>query len=257
MPSNPNEATNPVQTTLTTFDVVEALKDEDGARVTDLADRLDLPKSSVHNYLSTLRQRGYVVKEGSEFHVSLRFLDLGATARSNRRIYEIAKPNVRELAEETGELANLMVEENGEGVYIHRETGDEAVMVDTVTGERVHLHNTALGKGILAHYPRERVHEILDRHGMPSTTPKTTTDRDELFAEFEGIRESGIAFDDEERLKGLRCVAAPILDADDHPVGAVSVSGPKARFSADRFRETVPEIVTNAVNVIELNVVHG
>lgn len=257
MESTPKRAKNPVKTTLTTLDVVETLKKRDGARVTDLASELDLPKSSVHNYLSTLHQRGYIVKEDNEYHVSLRFLDLGTKARDNRRIYEIAKPNVRELAEETGELANLLVEEHGQGVYIDHKIGENAVMVDKDVGHRVYLHNTALGKAILAHYPRERVRDILDRHGMPAMTEKTITDETELFEDLEQIREEGIAYDDEERLKGLRCVAAPILDGDDHSVAAISVSGPIARFSAERFREEVPETIKKAVNVIELNVVHG
>lgn len=257
MESTPDRAKNPVKTALTTFDIVETLKEQDGARLTELADELDLPKSSIHNYLSTLNERGYVVKEGNEFYVSLRFLDLGSEARDKRDIYEIAKPNVRELAEVTGELANLMVEEHGEGIYIHRETGDDAVMVDKNVGHRVHLHNTALGKAILAHFPQERVSDILDRHGMPATTENTITDEATLFEELERIREEGIAYDDEERLEGLRCVAAPILDENDEPVGAISVSGPIARFSADRFREEVPKTIKKAVNVVELNVVHG
>lgn len=257
MESTPDRAKNPVKTTLTTLDILETIKEQDGARVTELASELELPKSSVHNYLSTLNQRGYVVKEDNEYHVSLRFLDLGSKARDNREIYEIAKPNVRDLAEETGELANLLVEEHGEGVYIYREMGDKAVMVDKNVGHRVHMHNTALGKAILAHLPQEQVSAILDRHGMPALTDNTITDEATLFEDLERVREEGIAYDDEERLKGLRCVAAPILDENDHPVAAVSVSGPVARFSADRFRGQVPETIKNAVNVIELNVVHG
>lgn len=257
MTSDPKRAKNPVKSTLTTFDIVEALKEEGGARVTDLANQLDLPKSSIHNYLSTLAQRGYVVQRDNKYYVSLRFLDLGSEARSDLPIYDIAKPEVRTLAEETGELANLMVEENGEGVYIHRETGEDAVMVDTNTGQRVHLHNTALGKAILAFYPQERVVEILDQHGMPETTASTITSREELFAELKDVRERGIAFDDEERLDGLRCVAAPVLGDNDEPLGAISVSGPTRRMSEDRFTDDIPAAIQNVVNVIELNVAHG
>lgn len=257
MTSNGNRAKNPVKSTLTTINVLEALDKRDGGRVTELAEALELPKSSVHNYLSTLRQRGYVVKNGDEYHVGLRFLGLGVTARSKHPVYDIAKPEVRKLAEETGELANLMVEEHGKGIYVHRETGEDAVRVDANTGHRVHLHNTALGKAILAHYPRERVEAILDCHGMPQTSDRTIMDRDELFEELGEARDQGVAFDDEERLSGLRCVASPILNGDGEPLGAVSVSGPKRRMSAERFREEVPETLRDAVNVIELNVIHS
>ena len=257
MANGTNRAKNPVKSTLTTFRIVEALKESDGARVTDLSRRLDLPKSSVHNYLSTLEQEEYVVKRGNHYYVGLKFLDIGTEARSRLPIHDIAKPEVRSLAEETGELANLLVEEHGKGVYIHHEVGEDAVRVDASTGQRIHLHNTGLGKAILAHLSRARVEEILDRHGMPATTENTITDPEILFGELDDVRERGVAFDREERLDGLRCVAAPILDEGDEVVGAVSVSGPTSRMSTERFTREVPNLLRNAVNIIELNITYG
>lgn len=252
-----NTAKNPVKSTVTTFRILEALKEMDGARVTDLARHLDLPKSSVHNYLSTLEQEEYVVKEGNTYSLGLRFLDFGTKTRSDLSLYEFGKPEVRSLAEETGELVNLLVEEYGKGVYVHRDAGEDAVMVDTNTGQRIHLHNTGLGKAILAHYPRERVEAILDKHGMPATTENTVTERETLFEELAEVREKGFAYDDEERLNGLRCVATSIVNKDDEVLGAMSVSGPTSRMSTERFTEEIPHLLENAVNVIELNVAYG
>ena len=112
----------------------------------------------------------------------------------------------------------------------------------------------ALGKAILAHTPESRVEEILDRHGMPAITSNTVTERDALYEQFEAIRESGIAFDDEERVKGLRTVAAPILTHDEEVLGAISVAAPTSRMKDERFREQIPELVKNAANVVELNI---
>ena len=175
------KAKNPVKSTRTTFRVVEMLKELDGAGITELSEELDLPKSSIHNYLATLAEDGYVVKEGHTYHVGLRFLDLGTYARTRYQLYHRAKPEVHDLAQDTGELANLLVEQNGRGIYIHRERGERAVNVDSYTGHHVMLHNTALGKAILAHYPRERVEQILDYYGMPAETERTITDREKFF----------------------------------------------------------------------------
>ncbi|XVH33434.1 IclR family transcriptional regulator (plasmid) [Haloferacaceae archaeon DSL9] len=253
----PKEAKYPVKATRVTIRLLETLRDLEGARVTELANELDYPKSSVHNYLSTLQEQGYVVKRGNEYHLGLQFLELGSFARHQRRIYEVARPEVTSLAQETGELANLLVEEHGQGVYIYRESGHKAVKVDSYTGQRVHLHNTALGKAILAHTPREYVDRIIGKHGLPKTTEKTVTDRDELYRNLDEIRERGIAFDDEERLNGLRCVAAPIRNKNDRVEGAISVAGPSSRFTDDRFEKEIPELVRNAVNIIELNITYG
>jgi IclR family acetate operon transcriptional repressor len=246
-----------VKSVETAFRILDALKDLDGAGVSELATHLDIPKSTIHNYLSTLVQEEYVVKDGLTYHVGIRFLEYGAYARVQLSIYEIATPEVDELAATTGELANLMVEEHGRGSYLHRARGDKAVQVEAHVGTRVPLHGTALGKAIMAHLPRERVNEIVERHGLPASTPNTITDRETLDDELARIREEGVAFDDEERIAGLRCVAAPILSKNDRVLGAISVAGPSNRIRDDRFTEELPRRVLETVNVIELNVTYS
>ncbi|NHN49436.1 IclR family transcriptional regulator [Halostella sp. JP-L12] len=252
-----SEANNPVKSVVTTFEVLQTLRRLDGAGVTELADELDLPKSSAYNYLSTLEQEEYVVKEGSEYYVGLRFLDLGRYARQRNDLYETARPELESIADETGELVNLLVEEHGQGVYVCRVRGDQAVNVAASTGHRVSLHNTALGKAILSHMPEERVDAILDGHGMSAETERTITDRDELASELAAVRERGVAFDREERIGGLCCVAVPILDLDDRPVGAISVAGPTSRMQGERFETELPQMLKSAANVIELNLTYA
>lgn len=250
-------AKNPVKSTKTTFEIVEALKALGGAGVTEVADHLGLPKSTAHNYLKTLQEAEYVIKRDGDYHVGIRFLELGAYARNEMQLYEIAKDEVEKLAADTGELGNLLIEEHGRGSYLHRARGDQAVKVEEHVGTRVYLHSTALGKTILAHLPEERLEHILDTHGLPPRTEQTTTDRDVLRSELETIREQGYAQDDEERIAGLRCVAAPVLSTEGRVLGAVSVSAPTNRMQDDAFHEAMPAKVKEAVNVIELNVTYS
>lgn len=247
---------NTVKTAETTFAILEELKRRNEATVTELTDAFALSKSSIHNYLTTLEREGYVIRVDDTYRLGLRFLDLGGQARRGQGLYEIAKDEVTALAEETGELANLLVEEHGMGVYLHRAHGEDAVRTDSYIGQRVYLHNTALGNAILAHLPRERVDEIIDRHGMPATTENTITDRTDLFTELEHVREQGYALDDEARVKGLRCVAVPIVNNNDTVEGAISVSGPTSRFHDQRFREELPGKLESIANVIELNITY-
>ena len=247
-------AKHPVRTTEKSLAVIEELNRLGEARVTTLANELDMGKSAVHNHLSTLEKHGYVVKDDEEktYRLSLKFLDIGGQIRSEIDVYKVAEPKVEELAAQSGELVHLVVEEDGKGVYICRSKGEQAVDLDTYIGCRHHMHSTAFGKAILSHLPDERVDEIIDRHGLPAVTPQTITDRDELDEELERTRERGFAVDDEERLEGLRCIAAPIrFDSD--VIGAISVSGPTARIDDDwESNEFVSEL-QRAVNVIELN----
>jgi len=250
-------AKNPIKATETTFRIVEALQSLDGAGVSELAEYTELPRSTVHNYLSTLEQEEYVVSDGGRYEVGIRFLELGAHARNRRKIYETAKPEIERLAEETSELANLLIEEHGRGTYLQRERGEQAVQVKAHVGTRVTLHSTALGKSILAHLPEPRRDKIIETHGLEPATPNTITTRSRLLGELETIREQGYAHDDEERLQGLRCVAAPILSTDDRVLGAASVAGPSHRIRGEYFQETLPNKVLETVNVIELNVTYS
>lgn len=246
-------AKNPIQSVRKAFDIIQVLSADRGIGITEIADQLDEPKSTVHNYLSTLREEGYVFRDGHQYYLGLEFLHLGVSARSRFELFNVGAPMVRRLALETGEFSNMHVEEYGTGVTIFRSEGENAVESNHL-GSRTYLNTTAVGKSILAHLPQSRVEEIIETHGLPAATPKTTTDRDELFEKLEEIRERGCAFDDEEVLLGLRCVAAPVLSGEGTLLGAISVSGPTTRLRGDYWREDLAEIVMEASNVIALNI---
>lgn len=252
----PPEQKSQVKTARTTLQIIETIQHLDGASITEVANHLDMSKSNVYKYLNTLEKEGYLVKTDNIYRISLKFLDFGEHVRTRKKIYTIAAPEVQELASETNEMANLMIEEHGMGVFLLRADSDQAVNLDTHAGMRVYLHTTALGKAILAHLPQQRVEEIINRHGLPQITENTITDRTELAKELETIREQGYAFDDEERLNGLRCMAAPITTTDNEALGAISVSGPTSRMADERFRDAISDKLFQAKNVVELNVVY-
>ena len=247
----------PVKAAKISLEIVEVLRELDGAGVSEVARQLDRPTSTIHDHLRTLEQEEYLVKEGDEYRVSTRFLQLGDQARSRKKVFRIARSEIDELAEKTGEHANLMIEEHGLGVFLYRSRGPDAVRLDTHSGMRVTLQTTALGKTIMAFRPRAEVEEILDRHGLPEVTANTISDRDELFDTLDQVRERGYAYDDEERVKGMRCVAAPITDEDGRAIAAVSVSGPKSRMREERFTSDIPDQILRSVNVIEVNMTHS
>lgn len=248
------KAKYPVQATETSLRIIDTLQEFGTAGVTELAEELDIAPSAVHKHLSTLHQHRYVAKEDdSKYRIGLRFLAMGGHTRHQLDLYNIAKPKLKSLSEETGERTNLLVEENGHGIYLYRSLGNEELQINTYIGQETHLHYTALGKVILANFTETRVNEIIERHGLPSMTEETITDKESLMEELAKIRENGIAFDNEERIKGLRCVASPVFDDEENVIGAISVSGPKSRMDDERFKTEIPASLSQKVNLIELN----
>ncbi|MCT9098059.1 IclR family transcriptional regulator [Haloarchaeobius sp. HME9146] len=249
-----DEANRPIKSLLTMDEMVAVLDETGGARVTEVADELDRPQSVVHDYLSTLRQLGYVVKNGPRYRLSLRFLELGSKERSRKPLYDIAKPEIDRLADESSsELVSLVVEEDGKAVCLAAAWSSQSIQYNTFPGMHFHLHSSATGKAMLAHLPEERVHEILDRHGMPERTPNTVTDRDELFDQFELIRERGLSYEREEYKLGMMSYAAPVTADDGQVLGAISVSGPAHRMREDEVEDELTNKLLSAINIVELN----
>lgn len=249
-----NEANKPVTTTLTSFDILEHIHQSDGATTTEVANGNDLAKSTAHRHLLTLRDAGWLVKEGTEFHLSLRFLELGNHAQSRKPAYDLVKPKLEQVAKVTGERCQFIIEENGYGVYLHTALGDHAVRTDSGEGRRVFLNIISAGKAILANLEEDRVREIIEMHGLPEATPNTITEEEELFEELREIRERGYATNHGESTEGLRAVSVPVTDPGEAVIGALGVSGPKHRLSHERIEEELVDFLLGVVNEIELDI---
>lgn len=251
------KAKNPVKAVETTISIIELLKSMDGAGITEITEQAPVSKGTVHNHLSTLCQHKLVVQRNETYYPGLRFFEIGEYTRRQLKVYELAMPEVDKLAEETGELASLLVEEHGRGIYLYRSWGDQSLKLDTEIGSRVPLHTTGLGKSILAHLPQRRVDDIIDNQGLARLTANTITTREALFEELDSIREEGIAIDREERTEGVICVAAPIQTNDGKVLGAVSVAGPISRLKGETLESKIPDLVRNAARVVGINATHA
>jgi len=242
-----------VQAVQTALDIIEYLQTVEHAGVTEIATEVDRTKGTVHSHLTTLVQNHYLTKKDNQYQLSLRYLDLGETVKNRLGFYEVARTELNDLASKSNELAQFATEEHGQIVYIHKAQGEKAVESASSVGKREYPHCISLGKAILAYLPQKRTEEIVERTGLPRYTPQTITTQGELFERLKQIRDRGYAFDNEERIDGLKCVAAPVTDSNGRVLGAVSVSGPSSRMKGKRFTDELPEMVTRSANVIEIN----
>lgn len=243
----------PVKATKTSFGVMKAVLNLETATASAIAGELNLPTSTVYDHLRTLETEGYLEKQDKEYRLSPQLLEFGGYARSKSRLYQVGVPQVDDLADRSGEQANLMVENDGLGVFFYSARGEDALEFDTYSGMKVELHTTALGKAILANLPDERVDEIVDTHGLPAYNENTITDRAQLDKELDEVSERGYAIDNEERLNGVCCIAAPI--SSDESTGAISISGPTSRIKKGIDDKFAPMVI-DAANVIEVNMTH-
>ena len=150
-------------------------------------------------------------------------------ASVERTLLEVATPFMEDLYERTHELVNLALREGAEVVYVAKVTGHRGVRAPSRVGGRMPVHATALGKALLAHAPETDRIAVLSGP-LERCTARTITAPGRLRQQLDRIVEVGAAFEFEESAVGVVCVAAPVLDADDRPLAAISISGSPTRF---------------------------
>ncbi|WP_394743128.1 IclR family transcriptional regulator [Natronococcus roseus] len=242
-----------IQAVEITLEIVDFLQENDGARVTEIANELEWTKGTIHCHLATLVENEYVIRDNERYKLGLRYLEFGEKVKDRLGIYDVVSDEADDLAKECGELVQFATEEHGRAVYLYKTGGERAVQTASSVGKREYLHCISLGKAILAHYEREHVESIIEKHGLPAFTDQTISTQEELFDNLETIRERGYAYDDEEKIEGLRCVAAPVKASQNKVLGAISISGPSSRMTGDRYHEDLPDKVLRSANVIEIN----
>ncbi len=222
-------------------DVVELLAAGSAPlRLSEIAARLDLPKSATHRLLSELVSLGWVEQETAEgrYRLTLRFALLGSRGLRATGLPELVRPLLQALADRTRELARLTLAIDGGLVWLASAQGAPAGLMyqPSMDGPLV-LHATANGKAFLAALPPTRA-EALAREGGLGTrrpTPRTLTDWHALAAALTAVRGRGYALAEEEAESGVTAVAVAILGADRAPVGTVSVAGPSLRLPPERY----------------------
>lgn len=246
-----------VQSVATAIEIIDALREQDGATISELTGRVDLSQASVHAHLTTLKEAGFVFQDGDTYDLGYELLPLGEYVRNRSELYQASREQVEELASETAECAHLIVEHDGQMLILYERFGSEAVGTQYHDFKRQEplaaLHCTAAGKCILGEMSIEEVETIVDRRGLPQYTPETITDMDSFLAELQEYRERGYAFADEELMQGIRAVGAAITGPDDEVEGAIAVTGPSTRLRGERFREDLPQMVMNAANICEVD----
>ena len=207
--------------------------------VTDLSQRLELPKSTVHRLLAAL-ERGELVEQDpttEKYRLGIDLVRLAGQVLMRMDLQQIAQPHLRALAEACKETVNLSIL-TGDDKVINIASFPSPRMVLNIgwIGREMLPHSVSGGKALLAYLPEQQVEHILTA-GLPRFTEKTITDPIRLREELAQIRQRGYAVAQEELEEGLSAVAAPIMNHEGHVIAAISVSGPSFRLTEERLTE--------------------
>jgi IclR family transcriptional regulator, acetate operon repressor len=226
-----------VQSLVRALNIMSILGEADGPMsLTELARAAELSPSTAHRLLTTLQQERYVRFDSGtrSWYVGVQAFIAGSGFLKTRNIVDLARPRMRQLMDQASETVNLAIIENHEVVYLAQVECHQMMRALAPPGSRLPLHCSAAGKALLARMAPQYVKSLMEQRGMQRFTAATLTTLDALEADLEVIRTRAYAIDNEEHAIGLRCVAATIYDERAQAIGALSVSGPKARVTDER-----------------------
>jgi IclR family transcriptional regulator, KDG regulon repressor len=195
----------------------------------EVAVALGMSKSSAHGLLMSMAEIGLLERTPqARYRLGWRLLVLGRTAMVSADFRRPVAAAMQETVARWGETMHFAVFERGSAVYVEKLEGRRSIPLGTRVGTRLPAHASAVGKVLLAHRgddpdePRVRL------------TRQTITDRAQLGRELQSVRERGVAFDDQESMRGVSCVAAPVRDHTGGLLGAISMATSTERLAVRR-----------------------
>lgn len=233
-----------------TIEILEYLADADKPKPLAVISRdLEIHKSTLYRFLSTLMDEGYVQqeRESGRYYVSLKLAWLSAKLLDRQEIRTRVKPLLEELAQVTGETVHLGVVDGYEVVYIDKVAGNQAVQMRSRIGHRSPLHSSALGKVLLSNMPTSKWQEYIDNVGLRPYTPNTITDAGNFINHLRKVQEQGFGIDNVENEEGIRCIASPIRNHVGEVVAAVSVSGSILTMTKEKVENVCPLLCDGAL----------
>lgn len=216
--------------------LVALAQEPDGLALEDIATQIDLPKSTVHRALTSLRRAGFAAQQpSSRYLLGDEYLRLAFAFQERRSSAGRLEPILRELSTLFDETAHYAILDGADVVYqAKHDPATGAIRLSSFVGGRNPAHATAVGKLLLAyrHQGLDSIQRWIDGRELVAKTPNTVTDPERLATTFAEIAKQGFAVDDQESEIGVNCLALPIFfDASTVPTGAVSVSGLTFRTS--------------------------
>ena len=216
-----------------------------------IARKSKLNRSTAHHILKALVDFGYLVQvpETHIYSLSSKLFQITQRSWTVEQLSEIAAPFLEKLGNLTGESTSLAVFRDGRVIIAAKQEQEGPLRVVQRIGESRPVHCTAVGKVLAAALSDQELEDLIERTDFQKMTPKTITSPTVFRKEMDEIRKKGVAFDNEEHFKGVRCLAVPIKDYSTQTRAALCVVGPKDNLSPKRMNRVQRDLLAVAAEL--------
>ena len=226
-----------VETLIKFFKIIDLLENSSELRLKDIAEKLDIDKSTIHRFLKTLLKYNFVRINPSnkKYSLGLKFLNTATKIIDSIDIRNIAHPYLIELEKSSNETIHLTTFDGKRVVYIDKIESIKPIRMYSRIGNVAPINCTAAGKAILAFQKNGIVNSIIESLDFIPLTKNTITNKEDFIKNLEDIRNKGFAIDDSEHEENICCIAAPIRDYSREVKYAVSISAVSTRVDLKKL----------------------
>lgn len=227
---------------------------KDDLKLKDIGQRLNIPVSSLHAILNTMKNRDFIERDESTLLYTLSrkvYQIVPSSTQSEEDLVYLALPIMEKVLRAAGETVSLSVLDGNELVFIAQRSSSAILKVVQALGSRFPAYATGSGKVMLAYLDENLVDKFYPDEALPPLTKNTITSKTQLMKELEKIRSVGFAIDNEESVDGVWAVAGCIHGRDGYSIAATSIVLPEIRVT-DELEKKFSEIITSAAEDISL-----
>ena len=220
--------------------------------IADIADELDMSRSTTHRYVITLVALGYLEQGASrKYRLGMRVTDLGMSALNSTGLREHSHPYLEELRQRTSYTSNLSVLDGADILCIDRagsfRRGQSKIDLGLRPGSRLPAYCTAMGKLLLAHLPEDEQSELLSEMKLTKRGPNTITSKRALRSELDEVAGAGLAVGNEELAPELYSISAPVRNETREVIAAVNIAAHSSMISLKKLVDAHgPHLVSTA-----------
>lgn len=223
------------------------------ATLSEIARKTSLSRSTAHHILRALVEFGYLLQDGDAqpYRLGPKLFRLTGHTWTKDQLAEVAMPFLDELSRRTGEGTSLAMLRDGVVTVVAKRESEGPVRVVQEVGARRPIYCTAVGKALAAWLPERELDGIIKRTVFEKKTARTITTALAFRRELARIRATGFAFDNEEHVVGIRCIAFPVRDHSGEVRASLCVVGPTSRLPRKRLEAIRDSLTAVAVDLSE------
>lgn len=200
-------------------------KHKDGIGINEISESIDIPLSTTHRILNSLKKDGYVSQDRltKRYKLGIKVLSLATNLVNDMDIVKIARPIIEDLSTKYGQLVFLSVLENNKIICVDMVNNSKRMKFYVRIGSTMPIHCTAAGKSIVANLDEAKIDNLLKNGNIKRYTPHTKIEEVEIKKEFSMIRQNGYAVCNEELELGVNAISIPIYGRDNMVYASITI----------------------------------